>query len=234
MWIKICGITSLEDAKVAADSEADAVGFVFAPSPRRVTPEIVREITCALPSNVDKIGVFVDASADEVVATVEAAGLTGVQLHREYPDSDASNMRERLRKFDASLRIVHVVSYDGDSVSFARRLQSLAALPVTEDDPTIVLVDSRVGDRVGGTGIAFDWSAAQDGFHQHAANLRLIAAGGLHPENVRRAIHTMQPWGVDVCSGVESVPGRKDHQRVRQFIRASRAAAGEFTEAIPQ
>ncbi len=234
MWIKICGITSLEDAKVAVDAGANAVGFVFAASPRRVTSEIVREISCALPSNVEKIGVFVDASAEEVVATVEAAGLTGVQFHREYPDSDVSKMRDRLRKSTESPRMVHVVPYDGDVAGFARRLQLLAALPVTDDDPTVVLVDTRVGDKVGGTGIPFDWDAAQDAFHQHAANLRLIAAGGLHSDNVRQAIQTMQPWGVDACSGVESVPGRKDHQRVRQFIRVSHAAALEFAEATQQ
>jgi phosphoribosylanthranilate isomerase len=231
MWIKICGITSLEDAKVAVDAGADAVGFVFAASPRRVTAEIVREITGALPSNVEKIGVFVDAAVDEIVSAVEAAGLTGVQLHREYSDSDVSNLRQRLTKSTVSLRMVHVVPYDGDSANFARRLQSLAARPITDDDPTVVLVDTRVGDRVGGTGIPFDWGAAQDAFHRHAANLRLIAAGGLHPENVRQAIHTMQPWGVDVCSGVESVPGKKDHPRVKQFIRVSRAAAVEFADA---
>lgn len=231
MWIKICGITSLEDAKVAVHAGADAVGFVFAASPRRVTPEIVREITRALPSNVEKIGVFVDASADEIVASVEAAGLTGVQLHREYPDSDVSNMHERLKNLTKSLRIVHVVPYDGDSAGFERQLQSLAALPVTDDDPSVVLVDTRVDDKVGGTGIPFDWAAAQDVFLRHAGSIRLIAAGGLQPENVRQAIQTMRPWGVDVCSGVESVPGRKDHQRVREFIRASRAAAIEFAEA---
>ncbi len=104
-------------------------------------------------------------------------------------------------------------------------------MPDSEDGPSAVLVDTRVGEKVGGTGIPFDWGAARAAFRQHAANLRLITAGGLHPENVRQAIHTMQPWGVDVSSGVESVPGRKDHQRVKQFIRAARAAAVEFTEA---
>ncbi len=231
MWIKICGTTSREDAKVAVDAGADAVGFVFAASPRRVTPEVVREIIRALPSNVEKIGVFVDASAEEIIATAEAAGLTGVQLHREYSAADVSNMRARLRKSTESLRVVHVAPYDGDSAGFARRLQLLAALPVADDDPTVVLVDTRVGDKVGGTGIPFDWDAAQNAFHQHAANLRLIAAGGLQPETVRQAIQTMRPWGVDVCSGVEGVPGRKDHRQVTEFIRSARAAAAEFAEA---
>ena len=231
MWIKICGITSLEDAKAAVDAETDAIGFVFATSPRRVTPETVRQITRALPSSVEKIGVFVDASPDEIVVTVETAGLTGVQLHGEYSPSHLSQLRMRMTENLHPMRVVHVASYDGDSAGFARRLQSLAALPNTDDDPSVVLVDTRIGDKVGGTGVPFDWGAAQAAFHQHAANLRLIAAGGLQPENVRQAIHTMQPWGVDVSSGVESIPGKKDHQRVKQFIRASRAAADEFAEA---
>ena len=231
MWIKICGITSLEDAKVAVNAGADAVGFVFAQSPRRVTPDVVREITRALPSNVEKIGVFVDASVDEIVDTCDVAGLTGVQLHREYSAAEVSTMRARLKRFAGTPRVVRVAPYDGDSAGFARQLQSLAALPVADDDPTVVLVDTRVGDKVGGTGIPFDWDAAQNTFHQHAVNLRLIAAGGLQPDNVRQAIQTMRPWGVDVSSGVESIPGRKDRLQVREFIRAARAAATEFGEA---
>ena len=231
MWIKICGITSIEDAQVAIAAEADAVGFVFAASPRHVTPETVREITRALPFNVEKIGVFVDSSLDEIVATFETAGLTGVQLHGEYSPDDLLELRMRMKQKFLPVRVVYVVTYDGDSASFARRLQSLAAMPDNEDGPSAVLVDTRVGEKVGGTGIPFDWGAAQTAFHRHAGNLRLIAAGGLRPENARQAIQTMQPWGVDVCSGVESVPGKKDHQRVKQFIRASRAAAVELVEA---
>ena len=232
MWIKICGITSLEDAKVAVHAGADAVGFVFAASPRRVTPEGVRGITKELPSSVQKIGVFVDASADDIVATCETARLTGVQLHGEYSPAHLTQVRMRIKENVLPVLIVHVVPYDGDSARFARQLQSLAALPVTADDPIVVLVDTRVGDKVGGTGIPVDWAAAQDVFLRHAGSIRLIAAGGLDPENVRQAIQTMRPWGVDVSSGVESIPGRKDHQRVKQFIRASRTAALEFAEAI--
>lgn len=231
MWIKICGITSLEDAKAAVDAEADAVGFVFAASPRRVTPETVREITRALPFNIEKIGVFVDSSMDEIVATFETAGLTGAQLHGEYSPDHLSQLRMRMKEKFLPVRVVYVVPYDGDDAGFAHRLQSLAAMPDTDDGPSVVLVDTRCGDKVGGTGIPFDWGTAQAAFRQHAANLRLIAAGGLQPENVRQAIQTLRPWGVDVSSGVESAPGRKDHQRMKQFIRVSRAAAVEFAEA---
>jgi phosphoribosylanthranilate isomerase len=231
MWIKICGITSLQDAKAAVDAEANAVGFVFAASPRRVTPESVREITRELPFDVEKIGIFVDASIEDIVATFETAGLTGVQLHGDYSPAHLSELRMRMKGKFLPVRMVYVVPYDGDPVAFARRLQALAGPPDNEDGPSVVLVDTRVGDKVGGTGIPFDWAAAQNAFHQHAANLRLVAAGGLHPENVRQAVLTMKPWGVDVSSGVESVPGKKDHHRVKQFIRASRAAAVESAKA---
>jgi phosphoribosylanthranilate isomerase len=157
--------------------------------------------------------------------------LTGVQLHGEYSPDHLSQLRMRMKGKFLPVRVVYVVPYDGDAAGFARRLQSLAAIPDTDDGPSVVLVDTRVGEKVGGTGISFDWGAARAAFRQHAANLRLIAAGGLQPENVRQAIHTMQPWGVDVSSGVESVPGRKDHQRVKHFIRVSRAAAVESAEA---
>jgi phosphoribosylanthranilate isomerase len=231
MWIKICGITSLQDAKAAVDAEADAVGFVFAASPRRVTPETVSQITRELPFNVEKIGIFVDSSIDEIVATFETAGLTGVQLHGDYSPDHLSQLRMRMKGKFLPVRVVYVVPYDGDPAGFAHRLQSLAGPPDNDDGPSVILVDTRVGDKVGGTGIPFDWGAAQKAFHRHAANLRLIAAGGLHPENVRQAVLTMKPWGVDVSSGVETVPGKKDHQRVKQFIRVSRAAAVEFAEA---
>jgi phosphoribosylanthranilate isomerase len=234
MWIKICGITSLEDAKTAVDAEADAVGFVFAASSRRVTPETVREITRALPSSVEKIGVFVDASADDIADTCGTAGLTGVQLHGAYSSRDVSHVRMRMKETSHPLRVVRVVHYEGDAVSFARRMQSLTERTMTEADESAVLVDTGIAGKLGGTGVPFDWTAAQDVFIRHAGSVRLIAAGGLHPGNVRQAIQTMRPWGVDVSSGVESVPGRKDRQRIREFIRAARAAAVEFAEATPQ
>ncbi|MGO8719200.1 MAG: phosphoribosylanthranilate isomerase [Acidobacteriaceae bacterium] len=231
MWIKICGITSLEDAQFAIRAGADAVGFVFASSPRRITPEAVRAITKELSSSVERIGVFVDAAAEEIIAACETAGLSGVQLHDECSVDRASDLRVRLKKFSPRLRVVQVVHYDGDLTNFADQLRALNAQPGTHDDLRAILVDTRLSGKLGGTGIPFDWRAAQDSFLQQAAHLRLIAAGGLRPENVRLAIQTLRPWGVDVSSGVEIVPGRKDHQRVTEFIRAARAAAMEFAES---
>jgi phosphoribosylanthranilate isomerase len=231
MWIKICGITSLEDAVAATDAGADAVGFVFAASPRRVTPETVREITNALPASVEKIGVFVDTLANEIVDTCDTAGLTGVQLHGLYSPSDLSQVRIRMQRTSRPLRVIRVVHYDRDAAELARSLQLLTAQPISDLNHPVVLIDTAIAGKLGGTGIPFDWAAAQDVFLRQAGSLRLIAAGGLHLGNVRQAIQTMRPWGVDVSSGVERIPGRKDHARVVEFIRASRAAAVEFAEA---
>jgi phosphoribosylanthranilate isomerase len=225
MWIKICGITSLEDAEMAVAAGADAVGFVFAESPRRVTPEIVRGIVEKLPQSVEKIGVFVDASPDEVAAVHRVAGLTGVQLHGANREVSSQN----LQKNSGPLRVVHVVRYSGDSSRFALELRDLHGN--AEVGENAVLVDSCIAGKQGGTGLAFDWLAARDGFLQETPHLRLIAAGGLRPENVREAIHTLRPWGVDVSSGVERSPGRKDASRILAFIRAARAAERELVEA---
>lgn len=230
MWIKICGITSLEDAQLAVLAGADAIGFVFAASPRRITPRAVREITKELPSSIEKIGVFVDAPTDEIIAACETARLTGVQLHGESSADQAANLRVQLK--ETRLRVVEVVHYAGDSTVFALRLRALSSQPAADPDRSAVLVDAQMAGKLGGTGVPFDWRAAQDSFLQHSAPLRLIVAGGLHPKNVRHAIQMLRPWGVDVSSGVEAAPGRKDHALVTEFIRAARAAAMEFSETV--
>jgi phosphoribosylanthranilate isomerase len=215
LWTKICGNTSLEDAQLAADAGADAVGFVFAPSPRRVTAEQVAAIVPLLPGALEKIGVFVDASLEEIAAAVETAGLTGVQLHFDAAPELAARLRER---FGASLRILSVVHFD-------------PAAPALAVDASVdgVLVDSRTAAAVGGTGKTFDWAAASETLFrsENARELRLIAAGGLTPENVAEAIATLRPWGVDVVSGVEASPGRKDAAKVRAFVANARAARGK-------
>ena len=217
MWIKICGNTSLEDARFAVECGADAVGFVFAPSPRQVEAKLARQITEKLPSQVEKYGVFVDAGFDEIVATVAAAGLTGVQLHRSSDDV----LPSRLRRFSARLGILRVLHYKEQE--FEHQLTELGG----DDSLDGVLVDSSSLLAVGGTGTNFNWLGARSSFHQAAPHLRLIVAGGLAPENVKQAIQVLRPWGVDVVSGVESAPGRKDPARVLAFIQAARQAAAE-------
>lgn len=227
MWIKICGITELEDAQLAVEAGADAVGFVFAESPRRMTPEKVREITEKLPATIEKIGVFVDARLEEIAAACEIAGLSGVQLHGESLAGRASHLRTQLKNRSGKLRVVEVVRYDGNPANFDGQLLAQRVRSVAEDDLHAVLVDTQMAGKQGGTGTSFDWQAARESFLLQAPHLRLIVAGGLRPENVRQAIQTLQPWGVDVSSGVESSPGRKDHHRVTEFIRVARQASGD-------
>jgi phosphoribosylanthranilate isomerase len=218
LWIKICANTSLADAMIAAEAGADAVGFVFAPSPRRVTREQAAAIVPHLPAKIEKIGVFVDASFDEIAATVEGVGLTGVQLHWGAPTELPARLRAR---FGTRLKILGVLHFD-----------AATAVDVTltfNSDVDATLVDSRTEMAAGGTGKSYDWIVARRALFERAEDLKLItnliAAGGLTPDNVADAIATMRPWGVDVVSGVEVGPGRKDATKVRAFIEKARAAA---------
>jgi phosphoribosylanthranilate isomerase len=216
LWIKICGNTSLEDAQLAAESGADALGFVFAPSPRRVTPDQVAAITSRLPPAIEKIGVFVDATIEQIVSTVRACSITGVQLHSAM----MAELPGRLRaEFGPAVRIMRVVHFGPGALQFAEAYLA---------DPNVdtLLVDSRTAAAVGGTGISFDWAqAAATLFQNTKAHGRLIAAGGLSPDNVAEAIATLRPAGVDVVSGVEASPGRKDPAKVRAFIANAREAS---------
>ncbi|MGC2162053.1 MAG: phosphoribosylanthranilate isomerase [Silvibacterium sp.] len=214
MWVKVCANTSLEDALLAAEAGADAVGFVFAESVRRVTVGQVAAITPHLPANVEKIGVFVDADFDALAAAIEACGLTGVQLHSGGEADITARLREHYSR--ERLRILKVIHFQ----------QGLEAeLRAAGADGSIdgVLVDSRTATLLGGTGTQFDWQTARGSFA--GARLRLVAAGGLNPANVGEAIATLQPWGVDVASGVEASPGKKDAAKVRAFVENARLAA---------
>jgi phosphoribosylanthranilate isomerase len=218
IWIKICGNTSLADARLAVDAGADAVGFVFAASPRHVTVSEVAAFNSHLPQTVEKIGVFVDAVLEDIYSTVRACGLTGVQLHFNAGAEMPAKLRERLGPQLRILRVVHFESGVADTVSKA----------ITEhaENPHVdgVLVDSRTASAVGGTGEAFDWAEARKTIFSDSGKLKLIAAGGLSPANVKKAIAILRPWGVDVVSGVEAAPGRKDAHKVQEFVKRARAA----------
>jgi len=218
MWVKICANTSLEDALLAAEAGADAVGFVFAESARRVTPEQVRAITPRLPVGVEKYGVFINAGFEEIASTVEECGLTGVQLHSSNDVALPARLRERFSAASGRdrLDILRVIHYGGDLEAQLRAAQ-------LDDAIDAVLVDSRTATLVGGTGRRFNWQAARSSFA--GSRLRLIVAGGLDQENVAEAIKTLRPWGVDVTTGVEMSPGKKDPARVRAFIENARIAA---------
>jgi phosphoribosylanthranilate isomerase len=226
MWIKICANTSLEDARLAVDAGANAVGFVFAMSPRQVDRAQVKAITPHLPKTVEKYGVFVEPSFEEVVETVRECGLTGVQLHSTSDPALALRLREHFAAIPARgrLGILRVLHYGAD---FEGQLQDLQLDHAVDG----VLIDSRTAKAVGGTGVAFDWRAAQTSFLLAAPHLRLIVAGGLNPDNVAEALYTLQPWGVDVASGVEAAPGRKDPAKVKAFVQAVRKAAAEIEKA---
>jgi phosphoribosylanthranilate isomerase len=221
MWVKICGTTSLEDAQLAVEAGANALGFVFAASPRRVTPDQVAAITARLPRTVEKYGVFVDAGFDEIVSTAKVAGLTGVQLHSSRDPMLPLRLREHFSDIPARPRLGIL-----QVLHFTTPEELASALESLHQDHALdaVLIDSRAGTAVGGTGRPFDWEAARATFRRNAPHLRLLAAGGLSPENVAEAIQTLQPWGVDVVTGVESAPGRKDPERVRTFVASARAA----------
>jgi len=168
-----------------------------------------------LPESLEKIGVFVDASVEEIDSTVRAAALTGVQLHFDAAPELTARLRER---FGPDLRILRVIHFDADATGEAA---------ANMDDPNVdgVLVDSRTASAIGGTGVAFDWLTASTTLFRNmdSEKRRLVAAGGLNPENVAEAIATLWPWGVDVVSGVEAAPGRKDPAKVRVFISHARA-----------
>jgi phosphoribosylanthranilate isomerase len=217
LWIKICGNTSLADARLAVEAGADAVGFVFAPSPRQVTAAEVTSISSHLPASVEKIGVFVDTDLEELCSTVRACGLTGVQLHFAAGSDLPATLREQL---GPALRILRVVHFESGSANLAsKQIAELTGNPHVDG----VLVDSRTAAAVGGTGVAFDWAQARKTVFGGAGKLKLVAAGGLNPANVTEAIAMLQPWGVDVVSGVEASPGRKDPDKVREFVSRARA-----------
>ena len=201
---------------LAAEAGADAVGFVLAPSPRRVTPAEVAAIVPHLPATLEKIGVFVDAPFEEIEATVRAAALSGVQLHFNAAPDLPARLRER---FGPALQILRVIHFGAESAAEAEAIVQ---------DPYVdaVMVDSRTATAVGGSGQSFDWLAASNTLFEgaQARERHLVVAGGLNPENVAQAIATLRPWGIDVVSGVEAAPGRKDPAKVRAFIANAKAA----------
>lgn len=223
MWIKLCANTSLADARLADDAGADAVGFVFAPSVRRVTAGQIAQIMPALSADVTGIGVFNTQDFEEIVFSLHAAALHGVQLHGELDFS----LLEKLRAaFDPTFFLIQTLHWDVDSdpTRAEHRLRDELRAIARHSAIDAILLDTRTATASGGTGRVFDWPRARDVLAAEAGKARIVLAGGLTPENVADAIRTVRPWGVDVASGVESAPGRKDAARVRAFILAARTA----------
>jgi len=212
-WVKICGITNLEDALAAVDAGADALGFVFyEKSPRKVEAEAVRDIVAKLPIQVEKVGVFVNESAERIDQSVRQAGLTAVQLCGK--ESAANYLRE-LQNMDRRPKVISVVS--GEELAAANLFLVSNEL---ENASYALLVDSTSAAQPGGTGKPFDWKKAQGMVEMLGLRIPTIVAGGLTPANVGEAIALFHPWGVDVASGVEAKPGKKDPEKVRAFVAA--------------
>jgi phosphoribosylanthranilate isomerase len=199
MFVKICGTTSEEDALLAVAMGADAVGFIFAPSPRQVHPTKVADIVKRLPPEVLTVGVFRDEHPERVVEIVNAAGLKAAQLHGQESPDQSRWVRERVR--------VTIKAFPAGSKAVGRALSYGADL---------VMLDAPSP----GSGQVFDWRLV-DGVPPGA---KLVLAGGLNAENVADAIAQARPWGVDVVTGVEAEPGRKDPRKLRAFVAAAQAA----------
>lgn len=199
--VKICGVTSVEDARVAVDAGAFALGFNFHPASRRcVSPQTAAAIGAELPDEIWRVGVFVDRDRESVARIAAEAGLTVLQFHGaespefcrgwKLPVIKAARIRDRAD------------------------VQRLLEYPVE-----LAMVDAYVEGAHGGTGVRFEWGLLEGFEHRH-----LILAGGLTAENVAEAVRTVRPWAVDVASGVEARPGVKDAEKVRRFIHNAQTA----------
>ena len=199
--VKVCGMTSLKDALVAVEGGADAVGFIFyKKSPRSVTMKTVREIVLELPPFVDTVGVFVDETAEQINKIADYCNLDIIQLHGDESPTYCKKIRRKVIK---AFRI--------------KDMQSVKK--ISNFQVSGFLLDTFSEKLHGGTGKVFDWNLALPAKKFGP----VIMAGGLTPNNVQQAVRQIRPYGVDVCSGVESEPGIKDHKKVRAFLNNAKA-----------
>jgi phosphoribosylanthranilate isomerase len=206
-WVKICGITNLEDAEVACAAGADALGLNLIPESKRyLTPEVAREVAAEFRGRLEIVGVVANRATEELEALIESIGLDGVQLHGEESAEDVRALLPRAYK---------VVAIAGpEDVRLAENVPGER-----------LLLDTKVEGMRGGTGMRFDWRSVTE----LAGRRRVIVAGGLTPANVAEAVSVVKPYGVDVASGVEVTgsPRRKDATLVRAFVAAAKAASGD-------
>lgn len=225
-WIKICGITNLEDARSAVAAGADALGFVFyEKSPRNVTPEAVANIVAELAPTIEMVGVCAGRAVAEWREIARGSKLTSLQFHLRF---EAADYLEQWRSFCSLARsspekrylaIPFALVEDPPSDRSAK-LWDLGSGDHSGCDA--FFLDSGTVDRPGGTGKAFDWARAAHWVESAQRKTKVVVSGGLRPSNVAQAIRILKPWGVDVASGVEQAPGRKDPQKIRAFIAAVR------------
>jgi len=204
--IKICGITNKEDALWAVNLKVDALGFIFADSPRRVKPEIVQGIIELLPPFISSVGVFVNEDRKKVEEITESCGLTTLQFHGEESPSYCEGFKQKIVK--------------------ALRIESKDILEKAvqyKDKVDAYLLDTYSPSKYGGTGKTFDWCIAKE---IKEFGLPIILSGGLNPENIREAISEVEPYGIDVSSGVEERPGKKNMEKLINFVRIVRETNG--------
>jgi phosphoribosylanthranilate isomerase len=200
--VKVCGITNPADARMAAEAGADAAGFIFAESPRLVSAEEARRISIALPENVLKVGVFVNAPPEEVLRVAAQAGLDMAQLHGDETPETVAAVRAGGLPVMKALRV--------------RNAHDLA--DVERFDADLFLLDAYSAKARGGTGERFDWGGAK----ALTGRGNIVVSGGLAPENVREALDFFEPYGVDASSSLEDEPGKKNQESVRRFIVAAK------------
>lgn len=200
-WIKICGITNIVDARVAVSLRVDALGFVFAPSPRKVDSYVVRDITERIPESVLKVGVFVNQEISEVERIATLCRLSALQFHGDEPPEYCGRFALPV------LKAIRIKSFES--------LKEMGRFP-----RALLLLDTFSPAKAGGTGISFPWEIARKAKDKRD----FILSGGLNPANVGEAIRYVKPFGVDVSSGVESKPGRKEVSKMEEFVKEVRRA----------
>lgn len=224
MWVKICGIRDETGLATIVDARPDAIGLNFFPqSPRFVKLAVATRIVWSLPAGMEAIGVFVNATrdhADRIGRIVDQVNLHGVQFHGDETPEDIAAVMEAC---PTETKVFRSWTADGQWERLPEYVDACRALGIVID---AILMDAHVPGQHGGTGKTVDWDVLRS-HYDFQSWPRLILAGGLKPENVADAIHTVQPWGVDVASGVESAPGVKDPERVRDFVNAARQAIVE-------
>jgi len=240
-WVKICGITNLEDALTAVDAGADALGFVFyEKSPRNVAPSTVHKIGEQLPAHIAKVGVFVAGQENDYLSTIREAGLTASQITLGLPIEPSASPLSATAYGVAcfppgfeqywSLPAAFFIENKEGARKFVTDLATLMGRFASQPDGgrfkgffRTIFLDSSTVKEPGGTGKIFDWRRAVEIVGFMKETVRVVVAGGLTSENVREAIDVLHPWGVDVSSGVEARPGKKDPDKVRAFIKAVRS-----------
>jgi phosphoribosylanthranilate isomerase len=198
--IKVCGNTQPADVQLAVELGVDLLGFIFTRSKRQVRVEQAQALLADVPATVARVGVFVDEPPEKIATVAQACALTAIQVYRPLTAADRS---------------LHLLLLPAFRVQAG---EDLAAMSFDEGDH--LLLDTWAPDTIGGTGRTWEWAQAKD----VARRYPVIVSGGLTPDNVDGAVQALHPWAVDVCSGVEAEPGRKDHARLRAFVAAVREA----------